>query len=54
MDLFCYTCFGFACHSVWSVPFSLVVTCLERVDLFVLTYVMFSFVFVTFPYGVLG
>ena len=41
-------------HTVLSVPCSLVVTCLERADLFALLCVMFSCVFVTFPYGVLG
>ena len=34
-----------------SVSCSLVVTCMERVDLLALLYVMFSCVFVTFPYG---
>ena len=33
---------------------SLVVTCWERVDFLALMYVMLSFVFVTFPYGILG
>ena len=27
MDLFCYLCFVFVCHTVLSVPCSLVVTC---------------------------
>ena len=42
------------CEAVFSVPCSLVVTCWERADIFALLYVMFSCVFVTFPYGVLG
>ena len=42
------------CHAFMSVHCSLVVTCCERADLFALLYVMFSFVFVTFPCGVLG
>ena len=37
-----------------SVSCSIVGTCLERADLFALLYVMFSCVFVTFSYGVLG
>ena len=41
-------------HTVLSVPCSHVVTCWERADLLALLYVMFSCVFVTFPYGVLG
>ena len=43
-----------SCNTVLSVPCSLVVTCWERADLLALLYVMFSCVFVTFPYGVLG
>ena len=39
---------------VLSVPSSLVFTCLESADLLALLCVMFSCVFVTFPYGVLG
>ena len=39
--------------AVLSVPCSLVVTCWERAYLLALLYVMFSCVFVTFPYGVL-
>ena len=55
MEHFCYLCFVFVCHTVSSVPCSIVVTCWERrADLFALLYVMFSCVFVTFPYGVLG
>ena len=42
------------CYAVSSVYCSLVVTCLERAGLFVLLCVMFSCVFVTFPYGVMG
>ena len=43
----------FLCHTVLSVPCSLVVTCWERADLLALLCVMFSCDFVTFPYGVL-
>ena len=35
-----------------GVPCSLVVTCWERADLLALLCVMFSCVFLTFPYGV--
>ena len=42
------------CHAVLSVHCSLVVTCLERAGLLALLYVMFSYVFVTFPSGILG
>ena len=41
------------CPAVLSVPCRLVVTCWERAYLLALLYVMFSCVFVTFPYGVL-
>ena len=40
--------------AVMSVSCSLVVTYWERADLLALLYMMFSCVFVTFPYGVLG
>ena len=56
----CFFCGSFilfafhVCHAVLSVLCSLVVTCRERADLLALLYVMFSCVFVTFPYGVLG
>ena len=43
-----------SCHTVLSVPCSLVVTCWEKADILGLLCVMFSCVFVTFPYGVLG
>ena len=42
------------CHAVMSVPCSLVVTCWEKADLLSLLFKMFSCVFVTFPYDVLG
>ena len=42
------------CHVVLSVHCSLVVTCWERANLLTLLFVMFSCVFVPFPYGVLG
>ena len=54
MNFFCYLCFMFVCHTVLSVPCSLVVTCWESVDLLALLYGMFSCGFVTFPYSVLG
>ena len=41
-------------HAVLSVPCSLEVTCWKRANLLALLYVMFSCVFVSFPYGVLG
>ena len=41
-------------YTVLSVPCSLVITCWERADLLALLCVIFSCVFVTFPYGVLG
>ena len=42
------------CHAAMPVSCSLVVTSLERADLLALMYVMFSFIFVTFPlYGIL-
>ena len=46
----------FLCYAVLhvSVPCSLVVTCWERADLLDLLSVIFSCVFVSFPYGVLG
>ena len=43
-----------SCHSVFSVPCSLVVTCWEMADLLALLYVICYCVFVTFQYGVLG
>ena len=43
-----------SCNTVLSVLCSRVITRLERADLLALLYVMFSCVFVTFPYGVLG
>ena len=46
MDLFCY--------NVLSVHCSLAVTCMERANLFVLLYVIFSGVFVFVLWGVLG
>ena len=54
MDFPCFVCFVFVCHTVLSVPCNLVVTCWERADLLVLLYVIFSCIFVTFRYGVLG
>ena len=42
------------CPAVLSVPCSLMVTCWERAYLLALLYIMFSCIFVTFPYGVLA
>ena len=42
------------CHTVLSVPCNLAVTCKKRADLMALLWALFSCVFVTFPYGVLG
>ena len=54
MDLFCYLCLSLSlsyCLVCFCRP---VVTCWVRADHLALLYVMFSFVFVTFPYRVLG
>ena len=42
------------CHAVLSVHCNIVVTCWESANLLALLYVMFSYVFVTFPCGTLG
>ena len=42
------------CHAFFSVHCSRLVSCWERANLLALLYEMFSCVFVTFPYGVLG
>ena len=42
MDLLCYLCFAFVCHTVLSVLCNLVVTYWERADLLALLYMMFS------------
>ena len=56
--LLLWVCFFFvicvSCHTALSVPYSIVVTCLERADLLALLHLMFTCVFVTFPSGVLG
>ena len=44
----CYLCFVCVCHTVLSVPCSLVNTCWEKADLLALFYMMFYCVFVTF------
>ena len=54
MDPFCYLCFVIVWHTVLSVPCSLVVPCWQRADRLALLYVMFSRVFVIFPYDVLS
>ena len=52
MDNFCFLfC---VCHAFLSVHCSLVVTCWDRAYRLALLCVMFNFVFVTFPCGVLG
>ena len=43
-----------SCFTVLSILCSIAVTYWERADLLALLYVMFSCVYVTFPYGVLG
>ena len=48
MDPFCYLCFMI----IFSMLCSLVITCWERADYFDCFCVLFSFVYVTFPYGV--
>ena len=52
MDLICYLCLSLPyCHVCSLQP---CVICCERADLLALLYVMFSYVFVIFPFGVLG
>ena len=41
-------------YAALSVPYSLTITCWEKADLLALLCVIFSCVFVTFPYGFLG
>ena len=53
MDTFCYLCFVSVMLSCLFIVHSLVVTFLERANLLALLYVMISYVFVTFPCGVL-
>ena len=48
MDPFYYLCFVFVCHTLQPCCHLL-----KRDDLLALLYVMFSCIFVTFPYGVL-
>ena len=52
MDPFFFICVS--CHAVLSVPCSLVVTCWEMANLLALLHVMFTCVFVTYSYVVLG
>ena len=56
---FCASCFifrfhGCLCYAVLFVPCSFVITCGEKADILSLLCVVFSCVFVTFPYNVLG
>ena len=54
-DPFCLFMFHIClCYAVLSVPCGLMLTCLERADLLAFLCVMFSCVFLVFPYGVLG
>ena len=43
----------YLCYTVLSVPCSLVIPCWDKADLLALLHVVFSCVFVTFPYGIL-
>ena len=56
MDAFCYLRFVFVFVILYCLFLncSLEVTCWERADLLAFLCVMFSSVFVIFPYGVLG
>ena len=54
MDPLCYLCSLLVYYTVLSVSCSLVVTCWKRADLLAPQYMMFSCVFVTFLYGVVG
>ena len=49
-----FFCASFYFVFVFAISCSIVVTCWERADFFALLHVMFSCVFVTFPYGILG
>ena len=49
-----HVCLCYAVLSVPSITSGPVITCKERADLLALLCVMFSCVFVTFPYGVSG
>ena len=54
MDTFLLFVFRvFLCHTGLSVPYSLMATCWERAERLGFVGVMYSCVFVTFPYGVL-
>ena len=58
-DFFCGSFLLFMIHvclwyAVLSISCSLVITCWERADFLALLCIVFSCVFVTFPYGVLG
>ena len=50
MDIFVFC----LCHTAMSVSFSLDDNCWEKAEVLALLYVMFSCVFVTFPYTVLS
>ena len=54
LDPFYSLRFVFVCHTVLSVPCSLVVTRWERTGLLALWYMVFSSAFVTLRFGVLG
>ena len=53
MDLF-FVIWLCLCQNVMPVSYSLVYTCLEKVDLLALLSGVFSCVFVTFPWGSFG
>ena len=44
----------YLCYDAMSVPCNLVITFLEKADHLALSCVVFSCIFVTYPYGVLG
>ena len=54
LNLLVYVSCFFLCYAVLIVPCSIFITCLERVYLLTLLCVVFSYLFVTFQYGVLG
>ena len=55
VDLFCYFLYHvYLCYTILSVPCSLVIPCWDKADLLPLLHDVFSCVFVTFPYGILG
>ena len=49
-DPFCYLWLMFVFYAVESVPWSIVVTCLERTDILALLFAVFSCVCFTYPF----